>query len=85
MMPWALGSPQGAGQGWGAPHGYPSHVLPGSSTAPGPHPHRHEEDSVLVTVIAFQVLAGLRAVTKVSPEDVSFAESRRDALKAIAR
>ncbi|XP_057570643.1 tubulin-specific chaperone D isoform X2 [Hippopotamus amphibius kiboko] len=32
-----------------------------------------------------QVLAGLRAVTHISPEDVSFAESRRDALKAIAR
>ncbi|XP_019517416.1 PREDICTED: tubulin-specific chaperone D isoform X1 [Hipposideros armiger] len=32
-----------------------------------------------------QVLAGLRAVAHVSPEDVSFAESRRDALKAIAR
>ncbi|XP_012511897.1 PREDICTED: tubulin-specific chaperone D [Propithecus coquereli] len=32
-----------------------------------------------------QVLAGLRAVTLTSPEDVSFAESRRDALKAIAR
>ncbi|XP_058417961.1 tubulin-specific chaperone D isoform X5 [Diceros bicornis minor] len=32
-----------------------------------------------------QVLAGLRAVTHISPEDLSFAESRRDALKAIAR
>ncbi|KAJ8793103.1 hypothetical protein J1605_003780 [Eschrichtius robustus] len=32
-----------------------------------------------------QVLAGLRAVTHISPKDVSFAESRRDALKAIAR
>ncbi|XP_049557798.1 tubulin-specific chaperone D isoform X1 [Orcinus orca] len=32
-----------------------------------------------------QVLAGLRAVTHISPEDVSFAESRRDALKAISR
>ncbi|XP_014442175.1 tubulin-specific chaperone D [Tupaia chinensis] len=32
-----------------------------------------------------QVLAGLRAVTHTSPEDVSFAESRRDGLKAIAR
>lgn len=38
-----------------------------------------------MTVVAFQVLAGLKAVTQVSPEDVSFAESRRDALKAIAR
>ncbi|XP_021566886.1 tubulin-specific chaperone D [Carlito syrichta] len=32
-----------------------------------------------------QVLAGLRAVTRTSPKDVSFAESRRDGLKAIAR
>ncbi|XP_054449170.1 tubulin-specific chaperone D [Pteronotus mesoamericanus] len=32
-----------------------------------------------------QVLAGLGAVTHISPESVSFAESRRDALKAIAR
>ncbi|KAM5305967.1 tubulin-specific chaperone D isoform 2-T2 [Glossophaga mutica] len=32
-----------------------------------------------------QVLAGLGAVTHISPENVSFAESRRDALKAIAR
>ncbi|XP_070340005.1 tubulin-specific chaperone D isoform X5 [Equus asinus] len=32
-----------------------------------------------------QVLAGLSAVTHISPEDVSFAESRRDALKAISR
>nr|XP_008533177.1 PREDICTED: tubulin-specific chaperone D isoform X2 [Equus przewalskii] len=32
-----------------------------------------------------QVLAGLSAVTRISPEDVSFAESRRDALKAISR
>uniref|UniRef100_A0A8C5YCS2 Tubulin-specific chaperone D n=1 Tax=Microcebus murinus TaxID=30608 RepID=A0A8C5YCS2_MICMU len=32
-----------------------------------------------------QVLAGLRAVTHACPEDVGFAESRRDALKAIAR
>ncbi|XP_074200185.1 tubulin-specific chaperone D isoform X2 [Camelus bactrianus] len=32
-----------------------------------------------------QVLAGLGAVTHISPEDVGFAESRRDALKAIAR
>ncbi|KAF0887111.1 TBCD protein, partial [Crocuta crocuta] len=32
-----------------------------------------------------QVLAGLGAVTRVRPEDVSFAESRRDALKAISR
>ncbi|XP_054957961.1 tubulin-specific chaperone D isoform X2 [Pan paniscus] len=32
-----------------------------------------------------QVLTGLRAVTHTSPEDVSFAESRRDGLKAIAR
>ncbi|KAK2112486.1 hypothetical protein P7K49_012233 [Saguinus oedipus] len=31
-----------------------------------------------------QVLTGLRAVTHTSPEDVSFAESRRDGLKAIA-
>ncbi|KAI5277353.1 Tubulin-Specific Chaperone D [Manis pentadactyla] len=31
-----------------------------------------------------QVLAGLGAVTCVSPEDASFAEARRDALKAIA-
>nr|XP_019591063.1 PREDICTED: tubulin-specific chaperone D [Rhinolophus sinicus] len=31
-----------------------------------------------------QVLAGLRAVAHVSPKDVSFAESRRDAVKAIA-
>lgn len=36
-------------------------------------------------VTAFQVLAGLGAVTAVCPEDVSFAESRRDALKAISR
>ena len=36
-------------------------------------------------VIAFQVLAGLGAVTLISPENVSFAESRRDALKAIAK
>ncbi|XP_073877152.1 tubulin-specific chaperone D isoform X5 [Macaca fascicularis] len=32
-----------------------------------------------------QVLAGLRAVTHTSPEDVNFPESRRDGLKAIAR
>uniref|UniRef100_A0ABI7WKS8 Tubulin-specific chaperone D n=1 Tax=Felis catus TaxID=9685 RepID=A0ABI7WKS8_FELCA len=32
-----------------------------------------------------QVLAGLGAVTLIRPEDVSFAESRRDALKAISR
>ncbi|KAM9750004.1 tubulin-specific chaperone D isoform 2-T2 [Dama dama] len=32
-----------------------------------------------------QVLAGLRAVTHISPKDVSFAEARRDALKAISR
>ncbi|XP_053517293.1 tubulin-specific chaperone D isoform X4 [Artibeus jamaicensis] len=32
-----------------------------------------------------QVLAGLGAVTHISPENVSFAESRRDALKAIAK
>ncbi|XP_073742220.1 tubulin-specific chaperone D isoform X1 [Callorhinus ursinus] len=32
-----------------------------------------------------QVLAGLGAVTVIRPEDVSFAESRRDALKAISR
>ncbi|XP_054391893.1 tubulin-specific chaperone D isoform X7 [Pongo abelii] len=32
-----------------------------------------------------QVLTGLRAVTHTSPKDVSFAESRRDGLKAIAR
>ncbi|XP_022379305.1 tubulin-specific chaperone D isoform X2 [Enhydra lutris kenyoni] len=32
-----------------------------------------------------QVLAGLGAVTAICPEDVSFAESRRDALKAISR
>ncbi|XP_036079778.1 tubulin-specific chaperone D isoform X3 [Rousettus aegyptiacus] len=32
-----------------------------------------------------QVLTGLGAVTHISPEDVSFAESRRDALKAISR
>ncbi|XP_024902820.1 tubulin-specific chaperone D isoform X2 [Pteropus alecto] len=32
-----------------------------------------------------QVLTGLGAVTQISPEDVSFAESRRDALKAISR
>ncbi|XP_026339570.1 tubulin-specific chaperone D isoform X2 [Ursus maritimus] len=32
-----------------------------------------------------QVLAGLGAVTVICPEDVSFAESRRDALKAISR
>ncbi|XP_069339168.1 tubulin-specific chaperone D isoform X2 [Eulemur rufifrons] len=32
-----------------------------------------------------QVLAGLRAVARTSPQDVSFAESRRDALKAMAR
>ncbi|XP_062936879.1 tubulin-specific chaperone D isoform X4 [Cynocephalus volans] len=32
-----------------------------------------------------QVLAGLRAVTQTSPKDVSFAEARRDGLKAIAR
>ncbi|XP_058140952.1 tubulin-specific chaperone D isoform X2 [Dasypus novemcinctus] len=32
-----------------------------------------------------QVLAGLRAVTRISPKDASFAESRRDALKAISR
>ncbi|XP_053767028.1 tubulin-specific chaperone D isoform X2 [Desmodus rotundus] len=32
-----------------------------------------------------QVLAGLGAVTLISPENVSFAESRRDALKAIAK
>ncbi|XP_072259692.1 tubulin-specific chaperone D [Pyxicephalus adspersus] len=30
-----------------------------------------------------QVLAGLRKVTRISPKDVSFAEARRDALKAI--
>jgi len=32
-----------------------------------------------------QVLAGLGAVTVIRPENVSFAESRRDALKAISR
>uniref|UniRef100_A0AC11DKQ5 Tubulin folding cofactor D n=1 Tax=Ovis aries TaxID=9940 RepID=A0AC11DKQ5_SHEEP len=32
-----------------------------------------------------QVLAGLRAVTHISSKDVSFAEARRDALKAISR
>ncbi|KAM8785564.1 tubulin-specific chaperone D isoform 4-T4 [Rhynchonycteris naso] len=32
-----------------------------------------------------RVLAGLSSVTRISPKDVSFAESRRDALKAIAR
>lgn len=32
-----------------------------------------------------QVLSGLEAVTHISPQDVSFAEARRDALKAIAR
>ncbi|XP_072601395.1 tubulin-specific chaperone D isoform X2 [Vulpes vulpes] len=32
-----------------------------------------------------QVLAGLGAVTAICPKDVSFAESRRDALKAISR
>ncbi|XP_053425237.1 tubulin-specific chaperone D [Nycticebus coucang] len=32
-----------------------------------------------------QVLEGLAAVTRASPEDLSFAESRRDAVKAIAR
>ncbi|XP_047565285.1 tubulin-specific chaperone D isoform X2 [Lutra lutra] len=32
-----------------------------------------------------QVLVGLGAVTAICPEDVSFAESRRDALKAISR
>lgn len=37
------------------------------------------------SVFAFQVLAGLRAVTHISPKDVSFAEARRDALKAISR
>lgn len=31
-----------------------------------------------------QVLAGLGAITRISPEDASFAEARRDALKAIA-
>lgn len=39
----------------------------------------------LMTAVAFQVLTGLGAVTHISPEDVSFAESRRDALKAISR
>uniref|UniRef100_A0A452FBY8 Tubulin-specific chaperone D n=1 Tax=Capra hircus TaxID=9925 RepID=A0A452FBY8_CAPHI len=34
---------------------------------------------------AFQVLTGLRAVTHISSKDVSFAEARRDALKAISR
>lgn len=37
------------------------------------------------SAFAFQVLAGLRAVTHISPKDVSFAEARRDALKAISR
>lgn len=37
------------------------------------------------SVFAFQVLAGLRAVTHISSKDVSFAEARRDALKAISR
>uniref|UniRef100_A0A8C3W5F8 Tubulin-specific chaperone D n=1 Tax=Catagonus wagneri TaxID=51154 RepID=A0A8C3W5F8_9CETA len=32
-----------------------------------------------------QVLGGLQAVTHISPEDTGFAESRRDALKAITR
>uniref|UniRef100_A0A8D0VGQ4 Tubulin-specific chaperone D n=1 Tax=Sus scrofa TaxID=9823 RepID=A0A8D0VGQ4_PIG len=32
-----------------------------------------------------RVLDGLRAVTRISPEDAGFAESRRDALKAITR
>uniref|UniRef100_A0A8C8ZV16 Tubulin-specific chaperone D n=1 Tax=Prolemur simus TaxID=1328070 RepID=A0A8C8ZV16_PROSS len=32
-----------------------------------------------------QVLAGLRAIARTSPQDVGFAESRRDALKAMAR
>lgn len=42
-------------------------------------------ESVLMINFAFQVLAGLRAVAHVSPKDASFAESRRDAMKAIAR
>lgn len=42
-------------------------------------------DGVLTIVVGFQVLAGLGAVARISPEDVSFAESRRDAMKAIAR
>lgn len=33
----------------------------------------------------FQVLEGLKKVTVISPEDVSFAEARRDALIAIAK
>ncbi|XP_077022426.1 tubulin-specific chaperone D isoform X2 [Tamandua tetradactyla] len=32
-----------------------------------------------------QVLTGLRAVASISPEDLNFAESRRDAVKAISR
>ncbi|XP_006869675.1 PREDICTED: tubulin-specific chaperone D [Chrysochloris asiatica] len=32
-----------------------------------------------------QILAGLRAVTRISPKDASFAEARRDSLRAIAR
>lgn len=35
--------------------------------------------------VFFQVLEGLKKVTLISPADVSFAESRRDALIAIAK
>lgn len=39
-----------------------------------------------ISIFVFcQVLEGLKKVTVISPEDVSFAESRRDALIAIAK
>lgn len=96
---WAPGSQQAAGlrcPGCPSRLAAASHVglvagLTGGSPAAGPCPHMSDEDvglmvdCVLTMAIAFQVLAGLRAVAHVSPKDVSFAESRRDAVKAIAR
>lgn len=42
-------------------------------------------DLCISIFVFFQVLEGLKKVTVISPEDVSFAESRRDALIAIAK
>lgn len=42
-------------------------------------------DLYISTLVFFQVLEGLKKVTVISREDVSFAESRRDALIAIAK
>lgn len=42
-------------------------------------------DLYISIFVFFQVLEGLKKVTVISPEDVSFAEARRDALIAIAK